>query len=116
MIKHPVCWCGNRDLSPFSSEYLLCENCKTLVLLEWPEDETFKVDLDNQDFYGKSYWFEHQENDLQFGNILTRARTDLPERVIHWLSTLLKYKLPQGNTLELGCSHGGFVSVLQWAG
>jgi 2-polyprenyl-3-methyl-5-hydroxy-6-metoxy-1,4-benzoquinol methylase len=116
MINHPVCWCGNHDFSPFSSAYLLCENCKTLVLIEWPEARTFKVDLDDQAFYGKSYWFEHQENDLQFGNILTRARTDIPERVMHWLSTLLKYKLPPGNTLELGCSHGGFVAALQWAG
>src|SRR5688500_8187753 len=116
MVKNPLCWCGNQALSAFSNEYLLCENCKTLVLMEWPEERTFIVEQDDQAFYGKAYWFEHQENDLQFGNILTRARTDLPQRILHWLDTLLKYKLPPGNTLDLGCSHGGFVAVLQWVG
>ena len=111
-----ICWCGNSDLSVFSSEYLLCTDCKTLVLAEWPEERNFIVEEDNKDFYGKSYWFEHQENDLQFVNILSRARTDLPERVLYWVNTLLKYKIPPGNTLELGCSHGGFVAILQWVG
>ncbi len=116
MIKNLHCWCGNHNLIHFSDEYLLCGNCKTLVLKEWPEEENFVVEQDDKDFYGKSYWFEHQENDLEFGNILTRARTDIPERVLHWLRTLLKNKLPPGKTLELGSSHGGFVSVLQQAG
>ena len=111
-----MCWCGNHNLSSFSNDYLLCENCKTLILREWPEEETFRVERDDQGFYGKSYWFEHQEKDLQFGNIMTRARTDIPERILYWLHTLLKYKTPPGTTLELGCSHGGFVSVLQWVG
>jgi 2-polyprenyl-3-methyl-5-hydroxy-6-metoxy-1,4-benzoquinol methylase len=114
--SRPICWCGNDSLSPFSGEYLLCENCKTLVLKEWPEKKNFLVVQDDQDFYGRSYWFEHQENDLQFGNIISRARSDVPERILHWLNTLLKYKLPPGKTLELGCSHGGFVAILQWAG
>lgn len=116
MTATPVCWCGNYELSSFSNTYLLCANCQTLVLREWPEERIFAVELDERDFYGKSYWFEHQENDLRFGNIVNRARTDLPERVLHWLRTLLKYKCPPGSTLELGCSHGGFVSILRWAG
>ncbi|MGQ9532551.1 MAG: class I SAM-dependent methyltransferase, partial [Desulfotomaculales bacterium] len=45
-----------------------------------------------------------------------RARTDLPERCLYWLRTLLKYKLPPGRVLELGCGHGGFVALLRWAG
>lgn len=114
--KQISCWCGNQDLSYFSSEYVVCESCKTLVLKEWTDDGLFSVKEDDRDFYGKSYWFEHQENDLGFGNILSRARTDLPERVLHWLAMLLKYKVPPGKTLELGCSHGGFVAMLQWAG
>jgi 2-polyprenyl-3-methyl-5-hydroxy-6-metoxy-1,4-benzoquinol methylase len=114
--KNVICWCGNKDFLPFSDEYVFCENCKTLVLKEWTGAELFSVQLDDQDFYGKQYWFEHQVDDLGFGNILKRSRTDLPNRVLHWLDTLLKYKLPPGSTLELGCAHGGFVSVLQWAG
>ncbi len=116
MTKQPVCWCGNHELSSFSDTYLLCKSCQTLVLREWPEEGTFAVESDDQDFYGKSYWFEHQEHDLQFGNIVDRSRTDLPERALDWLRTFLKYKRPPGRTLELGCSHGGFVSLLRWAG
>jgi 2-polyprenyl-3-methyl-5-hydroxy-6-metoxy-1,4-benzoquinol methylase len=87
-----------------------------LVLREWADDKFFSVQKDEDDFYGKSYWFDHQQKDLGFGDIMTRARADIPERVLHWLNTLLKYKLPPGNTLELGCSHGAFVSVLESAG
>jgi 2-polyprenyl-3-methyl-5-hydroxy-6-metoxy-1,4-benzoquinol methylase len=116
MIKNLVCWCGNHHLMPFSDDYVYCDNCKTLVLREWADEKFFSVEKDEKDFYGKSYWFDHQQKDLGFDNILTRARTDIPERILHWLNTLLKYKLPPGNTLELGCSHGAFVSVLQWAG
>ena len=116
MIKKLLCWCGNQQLLPFSDDYFYCDNCKTLVLREWADEKFFGVEKDEQDFYGKSYWFDHQQKDLGFENIITRARTDIPERVMHWLNTLLKYKLPPGNMLELGCSHGAFVSVLQWAG
>lgn len=112
----PICWCGNQNLSAFSNDYLLCESCRTLVLRQWPEEQAFLVRQDEQGFYGKSYWFDHQEDDLQFGNIIKRARTDIPERILYWLQTLLKYKIPPGTTLELGCSHGGFVSTLQWTG
>lgn len=110
------CWCGSDRSLPFSLEYNFCENCKSLVLAIPTDERIFSVQQDDQDFYGKQYWFEHQVDELGFGNILTRSRTDLPERVLYWLETLLKYKLPHGNALELGCSHGGFVSVLQWAG
>jgi len=113
--KHVGCWCGNANLSSFSEEYWLCEQCQTLVLRNWADDQ-FSVEQDDNDFYGKSYWFKHMEEDLGFGNILTRSRTDLPERALHWLRTLLTYKLPPAHTLELGCSHGGFVALLQSSG
>lgn len=116
MDKTLLCWCGNQDLLPFSDDYFYCDHCKTLVLRKWADDKFFSVEKDEQDFYGKSYWFEHQQKDLGFDNVLTRARNDIPERILHWLSILLKYKLPPANTLELGCSHGAFVAVLQWAG
>jgi SAM-dependent methyltransferase len=56
------------------------------------------------------------ENDLGFANIYQRARTDLSERGLHWLKTLLKYRVPPGRVLELGSAHGGFVAALKWAG
>ncbi|MGH2568234.1 MAG: class I SAM-dependent methyltransferase [Bacteroidota bacterium] len=71
---------------------------------------------DNRDFYGKEYWFSHQSKNLGFPNILERARNDLPERCLHWLRSVLKYKLPPANVLELGCGHGGFVALLRRVG
>jgi SAM-dependent methyltransferase len=49
-------------------------------------------------------------------DIRQRARQDLPERCLHWLRTLLSFKVPPARVLELGCSHGGFVALLRWAG
>jgi 2-polyprenyl-3-methyl-5-hydroxy-6-metoxy-1,4-benzoquinol methylase/predicted O-methyltransferase YrrM len=114
--KISQCWCGNTDLVPFSPKYLKCESCNTLVVAEVSEvNQTLVTDSD-KDFYGRSYWFAHQEEDLGLPNISVRSRSDLPERCIHWLSTVLKYKLPPGKVLELGSAHGGFVALLRWAG
>ena len=35
---------------------------------------------------------------------------------MHWLQTLVKFKRPPAETIELGCAHGGFVALMQWAG
>jgi 2-polyprenyl-3-methyl-5-hydroxy-6-metoxy-1,4-benzoquinol methylase len=78
--------------------------------------EQLTVRDDSQDFYGREYWFSHQELDLGFANITSRARLDLSERCLHWLRAVLKYKLPEGKALELGSAHGGFVALLQQAG
>jgi 2-polyprenyl-3-methyl-5-hydroxy-6-metoxy-1,4-benzoquinol methylase len=110
------CWCGNADLLPFSPQYLRCPACETLVTARMPAPEFTAVKDDERDFYGRKYWFSHQEQDLGFTNITLRARADLPERCLHWLRVLLKYKLPPGNALELGCAHGGFVALMRWAG
>ena len=110
------CWCGNTDLMPFSPEYLKCLACKTLVAVQMPGANIARVTDDENDFYGREYWFSHQENDLGFPSIRIRSRTDLPERCLHWLRTVLKYKLPPGHVLELGSAHGGFVAMLCWAG
>jgi SAM-dependent methyltransferase len=45
-----------------------------------------------------------------------RARNDLNERCMHWMRTVLKYRLPPAQTLELGSGHGGFVALMRWAG
>ncbi len=110
------CWCGNNDLQPFSSGYRKCARCETLVAVQMPDATLAKITDDEHDFYGREYWFSHQEKDLGFPNIGLRSRADLPERCLHWLRTTLKYKLPPGSALELGCAHGGFVALLLWAG
>jgi 2-polyprenyl-3-methyl-5-hydroxy-6-metoxy-1,4-benzoquinol methylase len=114
MVGMFLCWCGNSDLTVFSPEYLKCMVCETLVSKLPPPAE--KVVDDDHDFYGRDYWFVHQEKDLGFPNVIGRARADLSERCLHWLRSILRYKLPPAHLLELGCAHGGFVALLRWAG
>lgn len=112
----PSCWCGNSDLITFSPGYLRCTACETLVAkLPLPQPARKVVD-DQRDFYGREYWFTHQERDLGLSNVVARARADLPERCLHWIRTILRYKLPSAHLLELGSAHGGFVALLRWAG
>lgn len=110
------CWCGNADLAKFSTEYLKCPACETLITVNETALAGSRVVNDGQDFYGREYWFSHQIQDLGFVDVTVRARTDLPERSLHWLHAVLKYKLPPGRVLELGSAHGGFVAMLRWAG
>jgi 2-polyprenyl-3-methyl-5-hydroxy-6-metoxy-1,4-benzoquinol methylase len=116
MNQRSQCWCGNTDLIPFSPGYLKCPACETLIAAQMPGANIVRVTDDEYDFYGREYWFSHQENDLGFSNIGIRSRTDLPERCLYWLRTVLKYKLPPGQVLEIGSAHGGFVALLSWAG
>ncbi|CAN7474630.1 methyltransferase domain-containing protein [Caballeronia sp. LjRoot34] len=79
--------------------------------------EKLLVRDDESDFYGKNYWLERQKDAFGTADIFSRARTDLTERNLHWLKALLKYRLPSdGKALELGCSHGSFVALMQMAG
>jgi SAM-dependent methyltransferase len=71
---------------------------------------------DGTAFYGRQYWFSHQEVDLCLPNLTTRARRDLPERCLYWLQHVLEHKLPPGRALEIGCGHGGFVRLLRLSG
>src|SRR5665213_1440456 len=116
MSQTPTCWCGNPSLVRFNDDYLRCAVCETLVTGREAAQPDPVIKDDDADFYGRNYWFKHQEQDLGFANIETRARTDLPERCQHWLRTILRYKLPPARTLELGCAHGGFVAMLRMAG
>ncbi len=47
---------------------------------------------------------------------MDRARADLPERAVFWLSTVLRFRRPPGRMLELGCGPGAFVGILAQAG
>ncbi len=112
-----ACWCGNTDYQPFGPDYGECTVCGTLVyLLEMPPEKLLVHD-DESDFYGKNYWLERQKDEFGTADIFSRARTDLTERNLHWLKTLLKYRSPSdGKALELGCSHGSFVALMRMAG
>ena len=111
-----ACWCGHQALVPYSRFYRLCEECGTLVSQYDHAIDVSHVNDDMTDFYGRDYWFSHQESDLGFVNIYERARRDLSERCPHWARTLLKYRTPPGRVLELGSAHGGFVALLRLIG
>ena len=115
-MEMTTCWCGNAELLSFSAQYGECNACGTLVSLVGMAPDELLVRNDETDFYGKEYWLGHQSTDLGFPNIYARARNDLSERNLHWLKTLLKYRLPPAQVMELGCSHGSFVALLQQAG
>jgi len=115
MSQSPSCWCGNSVLEPFSTDYVRCAACETLVVAKMPAPEDLLVRDDSHDFYGRHY-FTHMAEDHGLPPLNERARTDLPERCVFWLRTLLKYRLPPARILELGSAHGGFVALLRWAG
>ena len=116
MTTSRKCWCYSTDLLDFGPEYGECRSCGTLVSFRGLSSEQLLVQNDETDFYGKKYWMEHQSQDLGFPDIYSRARTDLTERNLHWLKTLLKYRVPPARVLELGCAHGGFVALMCQAG
>ena len=115
-IPRLKCWCGNPDLLPFSPGYRRCPKCETLVALQSLQPQDLRVKDEARDFYGREYWFSHQQKDLGFPDIVARSRSDLSERCLHWLHALLKYKIPPAKILEVGSAHGGFVALLEGAG
>jgi 2-polyprenyl-3-methyl-5-hydroxy-6-metoxy-1,4-benzoquinol methylase len=116
MGDQPRCWCGSVDLTTFSPDYFVCGACRTLVARAMPGPEIGRVIDEELDFYGRHYWFEYQEHQLGTPDITVRARADLPERCVYWLRTLLRYRIPPGRTLDVGCGHGAFVMLLARAG
>ena len=110
------CWCGNTELKPFGPDYGRCENCGTLVLLDEGVGSSPAVMNDDDDFYGKNYWLEHQKADFGYDDFHKRSREDLHGRNLFWLRTLLKFKRPPARTIELGCAHASFVALMHQAG
>jgi SAM-dependent methyltransferase len=111
------CWCGAS--SPplrFATDYNRCTACETLVCTVPPDASTGGVVDDSADFYGLPYWTRHQTESWGFPAIAERSRKDLPERCLHWLRALLRYRRPPGRLLEIGASHGGFLRLARLAG
>ena len=103
------CWCGHPHLEAYSDAYHVCKACGTLV-----SRASLKIDLN--ELYDSTYWNERQTQHHGLPDIRERARLDLPERCTHWLRRLLSLRPPPARVLEIGCAHGGFVALLQWAG
>lgn len=111
-----ACWCGDSCFALFGPDYLNCLSCGTLVSQKGLSTSELQVVDDEHDFYGRQYWLDHQQQDLDLPSFEARTRSDLPERNLHWLRALLKYKLPPSEVMELGCAHGSFVALMQQAG
>jgi 2-polyprenyl-3-methyl-5-hydroxy-6-metoxy-1,4-benzoquinol methylase len=110
------CWCGSERISTFADHYLRCKDCGTLINSPRLPDRCFGVGDDERHFYNKHYWFAYQRERHGLPDIVQRARNDLPERCLYWLDTVVRYKRPPGRSLEIGCSHGGFVALMKMAG
>lgn len=91
-------------------------DCGSLFLAKQHAPEYFEVSSSDSGFYSKEYWFDHLPGDYGQPNIVDRARADLPERALYWLSTVLRFQRPPGRMLELGCGPGAFVGILAQAG
>ncbi len=110
------CWCGSDSLEEFGADYLRCTVCETLVGQAGLADEATLVRDDDVDYYGKRYWLEHQRDALGLPDVYVRVRQDLPERCVHWLKALLRYRQPPAKVLEIGAGHGAYTALLRWAG
>ncbi|WP_171651162.1 class I SAM-dependent methyltransferase [Paenibacillus foliorum] len=111
-IDITTCWCGSSLLELYSENYVRCLSCNTLINSPRYEDKFFDVTDEEQSYYGKNYWLEHQVNDLGLQSIVDRSRTDLSGRCIYWLKVILKYLEPKATTLEVGFGSGGLIALL----
>jgi len=110
------CWCGHSPLESYSDEYRVCRACGTLVSRAPLPPEAFTVTNDSGELYSRDYWNERQTDHHGLPDIRQRARLDLPERCTHWLRHLLPLRPPPARVLEVGCAHGGYIALLDWAG
>jgi 2-polyprenyl-3-methyl-5-hydroxy-6-metoxy-1,4-benzoquinol methylase len=99
------CWCENKNLHDYSPEYFICKQCTTLISKTGFKNAEAVITNDEQDFYGKNYWLNHQTE-----------RYYLSERCLYWLQNILHYHLPPAKVLEVGSGHGGFVKILRETG
>ena len=114
-LTRTPCWCGEIEGPEIGPDYRRCAHCGTGVVSVMPPGAHFTVQNDERDFYGKSYWLEHQKT-RGLPDVVERARTDPSERCLFWLERLLENVSPPGRALEIGCGHGAFVALLRELG
>jgi len=115
-MTSPACWCGNSTLVPFRESYSRCAACETIVFLGERPANLAQVSNEQEDFYGRSYWYERQVGVHGLPDLDEKARRDLTERCPTWLRILMGYCLPPARVLEIGAAHGGLVAMARWAG
>ncbi|MBI1355433.1 MAG: methyltransferase domain-containing protein [Acidobacteria bacterium] len=112
----PLCWCGSACSKPFSDDYRQCLDCGSLFLAAPHADDYFRVSNDDTGFYSSAYWLDYLPSAHGQPDVVARARADLPERCLYWLSTVLRFRQPPGKILELGCGPAAFTGLLAEAG
>ena len=66
-----------------------------------PPGDVIRVEDEERDFYGRRYWFAHQE-ELCLPDLKARCDDDLAGRNLFWLETILRFYSPPAVVLEVG--------------
>lgn len=101
------CWCNSEQFVDGPHlDYGQCKYCGTLMSRRSPDQETLK------DYYGcESYWRGEVVNRYGFPPIEQRARNDFHDRIPHWMEAVKRLAPDAKSILEIGCCHGGFLSL-----
>lgn len=110
------CWCGNAQLTEYSPGYYKCEDCYTLISKHCFDNTSYEVKDEETSLYGKNYWSKYILSMTKLSSLDEVIDLYLRERTLYWLKTLLKYRLPPANTVEVGCGLGQFSYLLSHVG
>ena len=112
-----MCWCGNWELSEYSSQYNKCTQCNTLLVKKDVNRNPAEVLDDENDLYGKTYWEVKMVNKAGKSSLDEVVDLYIGERCVYWLKHLFRYLLPgEGSVAEVGCGLGQFSYCLKYAG
>jgi ADP-heptose:LPS heptosyltransferase/2-polyprenyl-3-methyl-5-hydroxy-6-metoxy-1,4-benzoquinol methylase/glycosyltransferase involved in cell wall biosynthesis len=105
------CWCGGALRPSVHPLYGRCEQCDTQVVWELLSAEQLR------EFYTMNgYWHEYQNVLANFPTIEERSVNDFHDRIPVWHQLLARYNPSPERLLEIGCSHGGFLSYARQHG
>lgn len=107
------CWCGNKDLKEYSTNYYVCEKCKTLVSKFPFEESISSVKDEEHDLYGANYWKKVMTEEAGVDSVDEIIDLYLRERALYWLKYLLK-KIPlKCDVAEIGCGLGQLAYLMK---
>ena len=115
--KRTSCWCGNKDLEPYSSNFYRCNACHSLICQTDVTLDDLIVTQEEDDLYGLNYWQDPYFYSHHGGSLNEHAVYQLFSRNnIEILRTILKYRPGGGRVLEIGCGSGALSFLIQRAG
>lgn len=110
------CYCGNEKLDEYSENYWVCNKCHTLVSKNEFSAETYDVEDESEDLYGSNYWqniMEKMIGETSFDGVVDYY---LRDRVIYWISYILKYIPVKSKVAEIGCGLGQLAYAMKLIG